>query len=209
MEIEKYLIDKKSIPWLSEDTEHSITTDKARKSRINILLKGPDSLTPIAEYLLGGNITTEYDSEKELPSKLFSSEYHIIIYSLLQEDYSSWTADGDAMLSRIFSTLDNIDEKAPGAPMIILLLGSTVPYLSGTENDRNLAELYSELNPIFQSYAEDHAKIRTIDVTSFIKDQSDFNDSQNCFSVRVYSDIVETICIYINEKVDAILSQRY
>lgn len=206
MEIEKYLLDKKSIPWLSEDTEHSITSDNAKKSRINLLLKGPKSLTPIAEYLLGGNITTEYDSEKELPSKLFSSEYHIIIYSLLQEDYASWATDGDAILSRIFSTLDDIDEKAPGSPMLILLLGSTVPYTAGTENDRNLAELYSELNPIFQSYAEDYEKIRIIDVTGFIKDQSDFNDSQNCFSVRVYSDIVEAICIYINEKVDEILN---
>ena len=209
MEIEKYLADKGSVPWITEDTDHSITFDKAKKSRINILLKGPDTLNPIADYLVGGNITTEYDSEKELPSKLFSSEYHIIIYSLLQEDYASWAADGDAMLSRIFSTLDDIDEKVPGSPMLILLLGSTVPYMSGTDNDQKLAELYGELNPILQSYAEDHEKIRIIDVTGFIKDQSDFNDSQNCFSVRVYSDIVEAICIYINEKVDEILSQRY
>ncbi len=209
MEIEKYLVDKKSIPWISEDIEHSIISDTAKKSRINILLKGPDSLSPIADYLVGGNITTEYDSAKELPSKLFSSEYHIIIYSLLQEDYASWATDGDAMLSRIFSTLDDIDEKAPGSPMLILLLGSTVPYMSGTDNDQKLAELYGELNPILQSYAEDHEKIRIIDVTGFIKDQSDFNDSQNCFSVRVYSDIVEAICIYINEKVDELLSKRY
>nr|MCR4832376.1 hypothetical protein [Butyrivibrio sp.] len=209
MEIEKYLADKGSVPWIREDIEHSITFDKAKKSRINILLKGPDSLSPIADYLVGGNITTEYDSAKELPSKLFSSEYHIIIYSLLQDNYASWATDGDAMLSRIFSTLDDIDEKAPGSPMLILLLGSTVPYLSGTDNDQKLAELYGELNPILQSYAEDHEKIRIIDVTGFIKDQSDFNDSQNCFSVRVYSDIVEAICIYINEKVDEILSQRY
>lgn len=180
---------------------------------IRILLKGNENLHPIEDYLIGGNITTEYDSHFDpyyspLPSMLYTSTFHIIIFSLLQEDYSAWEKDSERKLSELIETLDRLTSKVPGNPMIILLLG----YESNSEisgiTDGNLAQLHSEINPIVQDYTYGLRQIRTINVTEFIQSRSDFNDSVNVFSTRVYSDLVERICVYINEKVDSIMAGR-
>lgn len=201
-------------PWINEDIQNSILDEPGKRGKIKILLKGSRTLKPIEDLLIGGIVTTEYDdlsatdqaNSPELPTYLFTNPYHIIIYSLLQEDYSAWAKNSDEMLSELFKTLDNLCSQTPGNPMVILLLGSETPFTSGTDDDRNLAELHKELNPIIMEYAEDHPKIRTINVSDLIKDQNDFDGSVNRFGVRVYSDMVEQIVVFINQKVDEIIA---
>ena len=194
-----------STPWIQEDVQSEVLEDPGKRGKIKILLKGSRNLKPIEDYLIGGAVTTEYDGN-DLPTYMFTKPYHIIIYSLLQEDYSAWAENSDDMLAGLFGTLDSLSNQTPGNPMVILLLGSETPYLAGTDNDRNLAELHKELRPILLEYAEDNPKIRTINVSDYINDQSDFDGSINRFGVRVYSDMVEQIVAFINEKVDEIIS---
>ncbi|SFB94265.1 glycosyltransferase family 2 protein [Butyrivibrio sp. YAB3001] len=186
----------------NNETSHQI------ENGIRVLIKSDLELHPIEDYLIGGNITTEYFSHANniasaiydsLPTKLYSSKYHIIIYSLLQYDYSKWESEDDTLLSKLLKTLENLATDTIGKPGIILLLGSETTFPSCSEKDNELADLYKEINPIITDFASEHAKIRTINVTDLIHNQSDFNGSINNFSTRVYSDITEQICLLINE----------
>ena len=90
--------------------------------------------------------------------------------------------------------------------MIILLMGSETYYNSSDELSCKLAELNSELNPMLMDYAAENERIRLINVSEFIEGPDDFTGNINQFSVRVFSDIAERVCLYINEKVDELLS---
>lgn len=200
---------------------HGKMVGSASSGKIRILIKGDKSLSPIEEYLIGGSITTEYEDAftatggcpntslgEDLPTLLYNSKYHIIIFSLLQYDYDSWERDGDGCLGNLFETMDNLYEKAPGNPTIILLLGSEVYYNTADKKSCNLAELHSEINPIISDFAADRDRMRLINITEFISGPADFKGSVDHFSVRVFSDIAERVCLYINEKVDEILSSN-
>ena len=185
-----------------------------RSNKIRILIKGDSNLTSIENYLIGGNITSEYNDCREknlciegdsLPSLMFTSKYHIIIYSLLQYDYASWESDGDGCLAKLFNTLDDLYDGAPGNPTVILLLGSEKYYDTSNTLSCKLAELNAEINPIVSDYAAAHDRIRVINVSEFIAGSDDFSGSINLFSVRVFSDLAEQVCLYINEKVDELL----
>lgn len=190
------------------------TSRNAKSNKIRILIKGDKSIRPIEEYLIGGNISTEYNEDHSrnlciegdgLPSLMLTSRYHIIIYSLLQYNYASWEQNPDRCLGKLFETLDDIYESAPGNPMIILLMGSETYYNSSDELSCKLAELNSELNPILMDYAAENERIRLINVSEFIEGPDDFTGNINQFSVRVFSDIAERVCLYVNEKVDELL----
>ena len=197
--------------WIKENSQAAIQYDKKKNSRINILLKGNQSLHPIEDYLIGGNVTTEYDDELRtvpLPTKLFSEAYHIIIYSILQYDFDSWENNSEAMLADLFERLEQLSDNTPGNPTIILLLGCEKTFDGMSENDKKLSELYKELNPIISSFANDQVNFRTINVSNLVQNSSDLRSSINDFSVRVYSDIVEQIVVHINEKIDELLGSR-
>ncbi len=209
-----------SVPWIKQIEPNASDVISDKQHNIRILLKGSSDIHSIEDYLVGGEITSEYDNMallcKEapsaqvrpvLPTKLYSVSYHIIIYSLLQYSYTSWESDSDGMLAELFNTLDSLCCNTPGAPTIILLLGSEIPFEGGTEDDKKLAELHSELSQIIYDFAADNPAVKAINVTDFITDQSDFDNSVNRFGVRVYSDIVARIVEHINEKVDALLGQ--
>lgn len=193
--------DSVTLGFITEDSSAAITTDPIIQNRLRVLLKGPSSLSPIADYLIGGNITTEFfDGESDsLPTKLFANQYHVIIYSLLQFSYGKWKKDGDSELGKLFEELENICAIAPGNPTLILLLGSEKEYADAPEKEKDLASLYSELNPILSDFADDHENVYVINVTDLIHDQSDFDGSINRFSTKVYSDITEEICKLINQ----------
>ena len=192
-------------PWIFEDSQSAVITDRARNSRINLLLKGDSSLKPIEDYLVGGNVTSEYDDgTAQLPTKLYTDPFHIIIYSLLQQHYDSWESDGDAKLTELLENLEKLCDYTLGDPTILLLLGPEKEFGSETTQDKQMISLYRELNPIINDFASDHPQIKTINVTDFIDTPSDYNGSARSFSVKVYSDIVEQIVIHINEKIDSL-----
>lgn len=214
-----------ALSWLTKELKINQALDEyitntshiphfSNNGKIRILIKGDSCLSAIENYLIGGCITTEYWNSNnknlcivgdELPTLLYSSRFHIIIYSLLQYDYESWEKDSDKCLGLLFDTLDKLSESTVGNPTIILLLGSEKYYDSTDMLSNNLAELSGELNPIILDYAASHARIRIINVSEFISGPEDFCNSINHFSVRVFSDIAERVCMYINEKVDEII----
>lgn len=197
-----------------EISEYPIDGEGSSKPKsISILLKGNENLHPIADYLIGGNITTEYDNpfnyyRSPLPSMLYSNPFHIIIFSLMQEDYSAWERGSDEKLSQLFETLESLVSSTPGDPTIILLLGYESESPLKVLPDGELAELHHEINPLIMDFAAEQIKIRTINVTDYINSLNDFNGSVNQFGIRVYSDIVEQIVIYINEKIDYLLAKK-
>ncbi len=185
------------------DTENIASAEDApicRQNAIRILLKAHPDLYPIEKYLIGGHITSEYDSDNEkLPSKLFSASYNVVIYSLVQNDYDAWEKDSDAMLNSLFGTLDSLAFGIPGDPVVILLLGAENPVFEEESYDSKLAELHSEINPIICDFINDHPKIKTIKISDYIKDKSDFDGSVNTYATGVYSDVVTGIVSIINE----------
>ncbi len=118
------LIKDRPVPWIKENEEEEIVSDRLLDNRIRILLKGPCDMSAIEPYLSGGSITTEfnyvnrygfvttgqnhsmhiYESavlpkadidriiaevpfiiEGDFETGLFTNEYHVICYSLLQD----------------------------------------------------------------------------------------------------------------------------
>ncbi len=193
----------KQIPNIAVDMSGAIMVDNSRNRNIRILLKGEKSLHPIEDYLVGGVLTTEYCSgcsvlDDPLPTKLYDGRYHVIIYSLLQQDYEIWDEDGDGRFAYMFETLEKLCYSTKGNPTIILLLGAENNVFEANSKDAKLADLHSMINPVICDFAQDQPKVRTIKVSDFIQDKSDFNGSINSFGVRVYSDIVAQIVDYIN-----------
>lgn len=194
----------------------------------------------------------------DFETKLFSQEYNVICYSLLQDisgglykkkgedlyiNFSSknfnltdplfkerfisgeiqnhafnftseiidrfaqnWEFVGNTPVDLLLRNLEYIYEKAPGNPTIILLLGSEVEYQGENEEFADLVGYYREINPIIRSFAMEHRRMRVVNVSDFIRSQSDFQDCINHFSRDVYYNIAGEISRYINEKVDAIVS---
>ncbi len=110
-----------------------------------------------------------------------------------------WEYIGNTPVEMLLDNLDYIYENVPGKPLIILLLGSEIDYAGYNEDFDGMAEVYREINPVIQAFAEDHERIRTINPTEFIKSQDDYADCVNHYSRRVYYEIAGRICEYINE----------
>jgi hypothetical protein len=110
---------------------------------------------------------------------LYSSGFHIIVYSLIQEDYSAWAEDSERKLSELFEALDNLCSEVINDPMIILLLGHEAPSPLDYLPNGNLAELHYEINPLILDFAAEQPRIRIISVTDYIISSDDFDGSVN------------------------------
>ncbi len=170
------------------DTGRSISEDPILKKRLRVLLKGQSILSPVADYLIGGNVTCELgdNSDNTLPTKLFTDRFHVIVYSLLRSstqciapDASSSPSDED-LLGETFEFLENIRDNAPGVPVLIILTDE-------------------EIFPIINEFAMDHDKTKAINITALIKNRSDIDGSKYEFTTGFYSDLTEEIVKIIND----------
>jgi hypothetical protein len=118
---------------------------------------------------------------------------------ILEKFADTWEFVGVTPIDMVFRNLDYIYDNVKGKPIIILLLGSETDYEGYSEEFDGLSEYYREFNPLIQEFAEDHERIRLINVTDFIRSQDDFIDSVNHFSRSVYYKIAGEIARYINE----------
>lgn len=173
------------------------------KASMRILLKLQKSFEPVANYIIGGNITTEY-TDKEvwndiLPSKIFTGTYNMICYSLLQYSFNAWNDDSDSMIGKLFDTLEGICTGISSNTIVVLLLGSEKQYDNCSYDENKLFEIYREINPIIIDFVKDNKNIKVIRMSDFIDDQSDFYGSINVFTPKVYSDITAQICDYTNQ----------
>ncbi len=109
-----------------------------------------------------------------------------------------WRFLGGNSVQRVVENLELIYRNVPGKPLIILLLGSTVPYEGSDEGTEGLLEVYQSVNPIICEFAEKHDRIKVIDPSAFIHSNSDYRDNINHFSRNVYYEIAGQICDLIN-----------
>ncbi|SFB95256.1 HAD-IIIC family phosphatase [Butyrivibrio sp. YAB3001] len=113
----------------------------------------------------------------------------------------SWEFVGVTPIDLLLRNLDYMYENAKGKPVFILLLGSEIDYEGDDPWYDGIVENYRFYNPILREFAEDHDRMRVINISDFIKSQSDFNGCINHFSRNVYYNIAGEICRYINELV--------
>ena len=193
--VSSQLVPGKKVSWITEDKASARNISLSGKKRLRILLKGSRDLLPVEMYLGGADITSEYgpDSEHDGLTKLFDGEYQVICYSLIGEI----TKDTD--LGAAFEKLDDMYDRTVGKPLIILLLGSETEYKEGGEEARLSAEAYREVNPVLTEFAQDHRRMRVINVTDFIHSQDDFKEECDNFSDSVYYKVAGQISDYVNE----------
>ena len=175
---------------------------KADKS-LRILLKLQNSFAPVANYIIGGNITTEYTDKEvwkdNLPTKIFTGMYNVVCYSFLQYSAGEWIDDSDSMVRKLFNALEGICTGISSNTIVILLLGSEKQFDSCPNDENGLFEIYREINPIIIDFVKDYENIKVIRISDFIDGQSDFEGSVNVFTPKVYSDVTAKICDYVNQ----------
>ncbi|MCR5735199.1 MAG: HAD-IIIC family phosphatase, partial [Lachnospiraceae bacterium] len=119
-----------------------------------------------------------------------------------------WEFVGNTPLDMLLANLDFIYDNVKGHPLFILMLGSEKDYEGYNEEFAGLCDIYREINPIMESFAADHDRIRVINPTVYIHSQDDFADCINHFSRNVYYEIAGKICEYINDVVDEIAKEK-
>ncbi|WP_024866241.1 DUF6492 family protein [Butyrivibrio sp. FCS014] len=118
---------------------------------------------------------------------------------IIDDFAKDWEFVGVTPLELIFRNLDYIYDHVKGKPIIILLLGSEVDFEGDNEEFNGLSEYHREFNPIIQEFAEDHDRMKVINMTDFVHSQEDYIDSINHFSRNVYYKVAGEIVRYINE----------
>ncbi len=192
-------------------------------------------------------------SEGDFKTKIFTEEYHVICYSLLQDccaglyrnkktdkylgfssvNYSltdpalkerfiskeinchdfqftediidnfskEWEFVGNTPIDLLMRNLDYIYDNVKGKPLIILILGSETDYEGEDEEFVGCSQIYREINPIITEFAEDHERMRILNITDFISSQEDFRGCINHYTKNVYYKISGAIAEYINEAI--------
>lgn len=120
---------------------------------------------------------------------------------ILEKFANEWQFVGCTPLDLLMRNLDYIYDNVKGHPIIILILGSEKDYEGDNQEFDGLGDIYRDYNPVLTAFAEDHDRMRIINVTDFINSQSDFEDCINHFSRNVYYKIAGEICRYINESI--------
>ncbi len=146
---------------------------------------------------------TERFIKKEIQSHDFDFSEEIIT-----RFKSKWEFIGNTPLDMLLDNLEYIYENVPGKPLIILILGSMMDYNGYNEEFDGLCEIYREINPVIEAFAEDHERIKIIDPTPFIRSQDDFEDCINHFSRNVYYEMAGKISEYINEYIESGLARK-
>lgn len=120
---------------------------------------------------------------------------------IIEKFSDDWEYVGITPVDLLLRNLDYMYDHVKGKPIIILLLGSEIDFEGYNEEFDGLAEIYRQVNPIITEFAEDHDRMRIINVTDFIHSQDDFEDCVNHFSRNVYYKIAGEIVKYINDLV--------
>ena len=198
----------KDVPFIiKEDFETKLFTDAYHVICFSML-------TDLSAGLYRNKSTGNYISfascnhpltDPEMQKKFISGEIQNHNFPFTREIIDNFTRDwefvGITPIDLLLRNLDYIYDHVKGKPIIILLLGSEKEYQGYNEEFDGLADIYRDINPIIQEFAEDHERVRTINVTDFIHSQDDFGDCINHFSRNVYYKIAGEIVRYINELV--------
>lgn len=117
---------------------------------------------------------------------------------VIDEFSDKWEFIGNTPIDMLLSNLDFIYDNVQGKPLIILLLGSERECDKNTEEFAGLCEIYRNINPVIEAFAQDHERVITINPTQFIHSQEDYGDCINHYSRNVYYEIAGRIADCIN-----------
>lgn len=151
------------------------------------------------KFDLTDNNNTQKYIDKEIQGHDFNFTHEII------DDFAKgWEFIGNTPFEVLLGNLDYIYENVPGKPLIIFLLGSELPYEGSDVETDGLCDIYREINPVIEAFAEDHERVRIINPTKFIHSQDDYNGNINHFSRNVYYEIAGEISRYVNEYIESL-----
>jgi len=153
-------------------------------------------------YASFGSVNFDLTDEKNregyidgsIPNHFYPFTEEILKHFADKWEYVGTTPD-DVLLYNLEYMYDNI----PGRPIIVLLLGSETEYEGVNEEFADHADRHKHVNALVREFAADKSRIRLINLTDFVKSQSDYEDSINHFSRRVYYDVATEVVKCINE----------
>ena len=93
------------------------------------------------------------------------------------------------------SFLEDILDWLPKGTTVCLILGATDIY-DGAQYQK---KLHKELNDSVKSFASTHNRIKYIEIDKCVQDASDFTDSINHYSTRVYYNLAMRMIDIINQ----------
>lgn len=100
----------------------------------------------------------------------------------------------------VLSNLKKIFENLSMDTILILNLGSEIPFLNNTQEAYKGREVYNkELNMLVRRWAEDNTRVRIIDTNDYLHNQKSFTNNINHFSKEVYYKISSKLIEIINE----------
>lgn len=108
---------------------------------------------------------------------------------------SQWECLGMTTPTMYTSFLENILDWLPKETKVCLILGATGIY-NGAQYQK---KLHKELNDAIKSFANTHNRIKYIEIDECVSDASDFTDSINHFSTRVYYNLAMRMIDIINQ----------
>ena len=100
------------------------------------------------------------------------------------------TATPDDILIR---NLEYIYENAAGNPLIILLLGSELPFEGENAEFAGHESVHRHMNEVVRNFTEGRDRIRLVDPNDHIKSQEDYVDCCDHYSRRVYYEMAMDI----------------
>ena len=119
-------------------------------------------------------------------------------YSLSDEEIdrfvSQYVFDGYTTPQQYLSFLDNASDRLPGQTKLCLILGATKSH-----EDEMKVRLHRELNNAIKSYAENHPRIRYVELDNCIESREDYTNQINHFKKIVYYRLAQEIIRVVGE----------
>lgn len=113
----------------------------------------------------------------------------------LQRFSEKYECVGKTTPERYIEFLNHCLQWLPGKSHLCLILGATKLY----EGNEKVRLSHERLNDAVKSFSVDHQRIRYIELDDCIHDKSDFSDSINHFSTRVYYELAQKMIEVIQE----------
>jgi|GEM_PF-232639 len=115
---------------------------------------------------------------------------------IISDFAEKWEYVGATSIEQLLHNLQFIYDNVKGAPEIILLLGSEIPFEGVSEEFAEHEVYHREVNEAVRRFAAEYDRVKLIEITDYIESQEDYVDCINHFSRRVYQAVAQRIDNY-------------
>lgn len=153
-------------------------------------------------YISFGSCNFDLTDEKNWQGYIDGSvpnHFYPFTREILEHFRENWEFEGTTPEELLIYNLEYMYENIPGRPIIILLLGSEIEYDGDNAEFANHADRHRRINNLVKDFVADKKRIKLINMTDFVRNQNDYEDSINHFSRRVYYDLATEVVRCINE----------